>query len=126
MFDELLPSLYTELLASLRWADINRGSIIVKKLTTTRKYKMTKEPFFICDCGSTILAVSHTWTNKTDLEEVGFVGEGGSYEFDEPAQLKLEELDHQWIAYCGGCGKGVTAEWLDEGRVRVIMGEEKE
>lgn len=85
---------------------------------------MKKESFFICDCGSTALAVSHTWIHKADMEEVGFVDDNGRYSFDDPAQLKEEELDHEWIAYCGGCGKGVTVEWLDEGHVRIILSED--
>lgn len=85
---------------------------------------MAKDTFFICDCGSTALAVSHTWVHKADMEEVGFVDGDGRYSFDDPSQLKEEDLEHEWIAYCGGCGKGVTVEWLDEGRVRIILGEE--
>jgi len=86
---------------------------------------MANEPYFICDCGSTVLAVSHTWINKADMEEVGFVGDDGRYSFEDPAQVEEKELDHQWVAYCGGCGRGVTVEWLDEGRVRIILGEEE-
>lgn len=86
---------------------------------------MAKESFFICDCGSTALAVSHTWVRKADMEEVGFVDENGRYTFDEPTQLEEVELEHEWIAYCGGCGNGVTVEWLDNGRVRIILGGEK-
>ena len=86
---------------------------------------MVRETFYVCDCGSTALAVSHTWVRKADLEEVGFVGEDGRFTFDDPAQLKREDSNHEWIAYCGGCGKGVTVEWLDEGRVRIVLGEEK-
>lgn len=85
---------------------------------------MKKESLFICDCGSTALAVSHTWIHKSEMEEVGFVDNNGRYSFDDPAQLKEEKLDHEWIAYCGNCGKGVTVEWLDEGRVRIILGED--
>ncbi len=85
---------------------------------------MSNDSTFICDCGSKVLAVSHTWAQTAKLEEVGFVGEDGRYTFDDPETLNKEELDHEWIAYCGGCGKGITVEWLDDGRVRVVLGEE--
>jgi hypothetical protein len=87
---------------------------------------MTREPFFICsDCGSNVLALSHTWSHRKDLEEVGFVQEDGRYAFDDQVILEDGEVDHQWIAYCGGCGKGVTVEWVSEDRIRVLL-EEKE
>lgn len=55
------------------------------------------------------------------MEEVGFVQNGGKYRFDEPTQLNHEHLNDEWIAYCGGCGKGVAVEWLPENRVKVLL-----
>lgn len=81
---------------------------------------MSEEPFFSCECGSTALAVSHKWTRKSSMEEVAFVDGQGHYTFDDPAELAQEEVDHEWIAYCGGCGHGVTVEWLEEGHVRLL------
>jgi hypothetical protein len=87
---------------------------------------MTKEPFFICsDCGSDVLALSHTWQDHTKLEEVGYVGEDGRYAFEDKVVLDKKDDNHQWIAYCGGCGQGVTVEWLSERRVRVLLEDEK-
>ena len=82
---------------------------------------MSETPFFICDCGSTVLAISHTWTKKRDMEEVGHADGGGGYVFDKPAALAETEIDHEWIAYCGGCGQGVTVEWLDDNRIKVLL-----
>jgi len=83
---------------------------------------MTKEPYFICsDCGSNVLAVSQTWKNRTEYEEVGFIGQNGNYTFDEPVTVEEEDMSHEWLAYCGGCGKGVTVEWLSKDRVRVLL-----
>lgn len=82
---------------------------------------MSNSPFFICDCGSTVLAISHTWTKKQDMEEVGYVDLDGGYTFDEPAAIAETDINHEWIAYCGGCGNGVTVEWLDDHRVKVLL-----
>ena len=83
---------------------------------------MNNEPFFICsDCGSSVLAISHTWTHRTGFEQVGFVKEDGQYDFDEEKKLEESDENHEWIAYCGGCGKGVTVEWLSEERVKVLL-----
>ncbi len=82
---------------------------------------MSEEPFYICECGSNVLALSHTWTDKQNLEEVGYVQEGGHYDFDPAQTLHRKDEDHEWIAYCGGCGKGVTVEWLPEKRVKVLL-----
>ena len=71
-------------------------------------------PYFVCQCGSDVLASSHTWTEKRDMEEGGFVEEGGKSKFDQPEQVKHELLDDEWIAYCGGSGKGITVEWLPD------------
>lgn len=87
---------------------------------------MSNEPFFICECGSTVLALSHTWINRSQNEEVGFIDDGGRYTFNEAEELGQEDVDHEWVAYCGGCGKGVTVEWLEEGRVRVLLQEKSE
>lgn len=84
---------------------------------------MTKEPFFICsDCGSNVLAIGHTWIRKTEFEQVGYVQEDGQYNFDKQEKIGEKEDDHEWIAYCGGCGKGVTVEWLSEGRIQLLIG----
>lgn len=82
---------------------------------------MTSQPLFLCECGSDVLAISHTWTERRQMEEVGFVQESGAYRFDEPKSLKHDHLNDEWIAYCGGCGKGITVEWLPENRVRVLQ-----
>ena len=82
---------------------------------------MSNKPFFICDCGSDVLAVSHKWTRRHNLEEVGFVGDDGRYTFDPATVLDEEDGDHEWIAYCDGCGHGVTVEWLPEGQVRLLL-----
>lgn len=82
---------------------------------------MSEEPFFICECGSDVLALSHTWTKKSNLEEVGYVQGEGQYEFEPSETLNKSDEDHQWIAYCGGCGRGVTVEWLPENRVKVLL-----
>ena len=87
---------------------------------------MATTPYFICECGSDVLAVSHTWIDKRGMEEVGFVQEDGQYRFDEPLQVKHEHLNDEWIAYCGDCGKGVTVEWLSDNKLRVILDEEKQ
>jgi hypothetical protein len=86
---------------------------------------MSEEPFFVCsDCGSNVLALSHTWKERARLEEVGYVGDDGRYTFDDQVELGRSDDDHQWIAYCGGCGRGVTVEWLSENRVRLLLQEE--
>lgn len=85
---------------------------------------MSNDSYFMCECDSKVLAVSHTWAQKANFEEVGFVGEDGRYIFDDAETLKQEDLDHEWITYCGGCGKGIILEWLDDGRVRVVLGDE--
>ena len=83
---------------------------------------MSKEPFFICsDCGSNVLAISHSWTKKTDFEQVGTVADDGRYNFDEMDKLNESDYNHEWIAYCGGCGNGVTVEWLSNERVRLLL-----
>lgn len=85
---------------------------------------MSIEPFFICsDCGSTVLALSHTWTKKSDLEQVGYAQDDGKYSFDKTEKTSETDDNHEWIAYCGGCGKGVTVEWLSEDRVRILLRE---
>jgi hypothetical protein len=55
---------------------------------------------------------------------VGYVGDDGRYTFDDQVELGRSNDDHQWIAYCGGCGRGVTVEWLSENRVRLLLQEE--
>ncbi len=83
---------------------------------------MTKEPFFVCsDCGSNVLALSHTWQKKTEFEEVGYVEDDGRYSFDDSVTVGESDDNHEWIAYCGGCGNGVTVEWLSEDRVRLLI-----
>jgi hypothetical protein len=83
---------------------------------------MSKEPFFICsDCGSSVLAISHTWTKNAVFEQVGSVQEGGVYSFDKTEKTGETEDNHEWIAYCGGCGKGVTVEWLSDDRVKILL-----
>lgn len=85
---------------------------------------MANEPLFACsDCGSTVLAISHTWTEEKDLEEVGTVQEDGRYAFEKKVQLDQRDGNHEWVAYCGGCGHGVTLEWIAEDRVRVLVQE---
>ncbi len=86
---------------------------------------MSEEAFFVCsDCGSNVLALSHTWSEKARLEEVGYVGDDGRYTFDERVELEHSQGDHHWIAYCGGCGRGVTVEWLSDDRVRLLLKED--
>ena len=87
---------------------------------------MESEPYFICECGSDILAISHTWTDRRDMEEVGHVQEDGQYRFDQPYQLKQQDKNHEWIAYCGGCGKGITVEWLPENRIKIVQEQKEE
>ena len=87
---------------------------------------MASEPYFICECGSDILAISHTWTDRRDMEEVGYVQEDGQYRFDQPDQLKQQDKNHEWIAYCGGCGKGITVEWLPENRIKIVQKQKEE
>ncbi len=87
---------------------------------------MASEPYFICECGSDILAISHTWTDRRDMEEVGYVKEGGQYRFDHPDQLKQQDKNHEWIAYCGGCGKGITVEWLPENQIKIVQEQKEE
>ncbi len=82
---------------------------------------MSGEPFFICECGSDVLALSHTWTNKKNLEEVGKVGADGRYDFEPAQTIEKRDEDHEWIAYCGGCGRGVTVKWLPENRVKLLL-----
>lgn len=87
---------------------------------------MTQETFYVCsDCGSSVLAVSHTWTEEAEYEEVGYVQDNGRYQFDKRVELDRKDNLHEWIAYCGGCGKGITVEWLPEDRVRLIVKEDK-
>ena len=86
---------------------------------------MSQEPYFICsDCGSDVLAVSHTWTEKRHFEEVGIVQHDGGYAFEPPKELGHEDEAHEWIAYCGGCGKGITVEWLSDKRVKLLLKQE--
>ena len=87
---------------------------------------MAPEPYFICECGSDILAISHTWTDRRDMEEVGHVQEDGQYRFEQPDQLNQENKNHEWIAYCGGCGKGITVEWLPENRIKIVLEQTEE
>lgn len=83
---------------------------------------MNEEAFFICsECGSNVLAVGHTWSKRTSFEQVGFVNDDGLYTFDKKEKTAEQENDHEWIAYCGGCGKGVTVEWLSEDRIRLLL-----
>lgn len=83
---------------------------------------MTVESFFICsDCGSNVLAIGHTWTEKTEFEEVGHVVGDGRYSFEDRVKTGKGEENHEWIAYCGGCGRGVTVEWLSEDRVQLLL-----
>jgi len=42
-----------------------------------RKNNLNSDSLFICRCGSTVLALSHTWAQRARLEEVGFVGDDG-------------------------------------------------
>ena len=86
---------------------------------------MTQDAFFICtECGNDVLAISHNWREKARYEEVGYVKGDGRYAFDEKLETNREEDEHEWIAYCGGCHRGITVEWLDEGRIRLLLGEE--
>jgi hypothetical protein len=87
---------------------------------------MVQEPYFICDCGSDILAISHTWTDRRKMEEVGHVLENGQYSFDQPDQLNQQDNNHEWIAYCGGCGKGITVEWLPGNRIKIVLEQKEE
>lgn len=82
---------------------------------------MSDKPLFLCDCGSDVLAVSHTWRETARYEEVGHVEADGSVVFEKKDKLESEESEHEWIAYCGGCGHGVTAEWLDEHQIELIV-----
>ena len=82
---------------------------------------MSDRPVFICECGSNGLAVSHTWQVRTKYEEVAVVGADGQFQFDGRSEVATEEEAHEWIAYCGGCGHGVSVEWLDEQRVKLIV-----
>ena len=83
---------------------------------------MNEEAFFICsECGSNVLAVGHTWTQRSSFEEVGFVQHDGRYSFDEKEKTGEQEDNHEWIAYCGGCGKGVTVEWSSDDRIRLLL-----
>ncbi len=83
---------------------------------------MTSDAFFTCDhCGGQALALSHTWRQTQHLEEVGFAREDGSYAFADAVVLNEAAGEHEWIAYCGDCGHGVSVEWLDEGRIRLIQ-----
>jgi hypothetical protein len=84
---------------------------------------MAEQPFFSCPCGSTVLAVSHRWTARANMEEVGVVGDDGKFALDPPVELAREDVEHEWIAYCGGCGHGVTVNWLDGGHVRLALDE---
>jgi hypothetical protein len=85
---------------------------------------MNDEPFFICsDCGSNVLAVGHTWTKNANLEQVGYVEERGQYTFEKEEIVSETEDNHEWIAYCGGCGKGVTVEWLSDERLKLVLKE---
>lgn len=87
---------------------------------------MAEEPFFICaDCGSSVLAVGHTWTEQAEFEEVGQVRADGRYEFGDRVELGRNEDSHEWVAYCGGCGNGVTVEWLSEGRLKLLLQSEE-
>lgn len=81
---------------------------------------MSSEPFFMCVCGSTILAVSHSWTNHRKMEEIGHVAEDGRYRMGDRMTIEEDDLNHQWVAYCGGCGHGVTVEWLDGNKLRLF------
>ena len=82
---------------------------------------MSKEAFFICECGSIVLAISHNWTEKLRYEQIGQADNGGRYSLDEPLQVEHKTTEEEWIAYCGGCGKGVTVEWISEGRLRLLL-----
>jgi len=85
---------------------------------------MSNEPFFMCsECGSNVLAVGHTWTKRANFEQVGYVEEDGRYTFEEEEKIDEEEDNHEWIAYCGGCGKGVTVEWLSDERLQLLLGD---
>ncbi|UCG23288.1 MAG: hypothetical protein JSW55_14175 [Chloroflexota bacterium] len=78
---------------------------------------MGKETSYICDCGSTVLAISHNWTEQSRYEQIGQADEEGRYSLDKPLQVEQKTVEEEWIAYCGGCGKGVTVEWISEGRL---------
>ena len=82
---------------------------------------MSNESFFICECGSTVLALSHIWIRRSKVKEVGFAGEDGRYTLGVAKELDRQDIEHEWLAYCGGCGKGVTVEWLEQSRVRLLL-----
>ena len=82
---------------------------------------MSQETFFICECGSTVLAISHNWTEQSRYEQIGQADDKGRYSLGEPLQVEHKTMEEEWIAYCGGCGKGVTVEWISEGRLRLLM-----
>ena len=62
---------------------------------------MSNESFFICECGSTVLALSHTWISRSKVEEVGFAGEDGRYTLGVAKELDRQDIEHEWLAYCG-------------------------
>ena len=82
---------------------------------------MSKVTSFICECGSSILAISHNWTERSLFEQIGEADDEGRYSLKEPLQVEHKTLDEEWVAYCGGCGKGVTVEWLSDNRVRLLL-----
>ena len=82
---------------------------------------MSKETYFICECGTTVLALSHNWTEQSRCEQIGEVDGEGRYWLGEPLQVDHKTIEEEWIAYCGGCGKGVTVEWISEGRLRLLL-----
>ena len=87
---------------------------------------MSRETFFICECGSTVLAISHNWTEQSSYEQLGQADDQGRYSLDEPLQVERKTLEEEWIAYCGGCGKGVTMEWISEGRLQLLLDDQSE
>jgi hypothetical protein len=86
-----------------------------------KQFRMSKETFFICECGSTVLAISHNWTEQPRYEQIGQADDEGHYSLDEPLQVEHETMDEEWVAYCGGCGKGITVEWISDRRVRLLL-----
>ena len=71
---------------------------------------MNQETFYIRECGSSILAISHNWTERSQFEQIGEADDEGRYSLKKPLQVEHKTVDEEWVAYCGGCGEGVTAE----------------